>query len=87
MVNLLQNVNSEAMERDATITLESASSRTLKVDLEKMSLCDPVATEQTNAPMSDSDTNADDDNDGGFSRWSQLMTSLSSETPSLKNWC
>ncbi|CAK9858399.1 unnamed protein product [Sphagnum jensenii] len=61
-----QNVSSEAMERNGAVTLESASSGTLKVDLEKMSLCDPVATEQTNVPVSDSDTDADDDNDGGL---------------------
>ncbi|CAK9200261.1 unnamed protein product [Sphagnum troendelagicum] len=64
MVNLRQNVSSEALERDVAVTLESASSETLEVDLEKMSLCDPVVTGQTNAPVSDSDTNADDDSDG-----------------------
>ncbi len=45
MVNLLQNVNSKALERNVAVTLESASSETLEVDLEKMSLCDPVVTE------------------------------------------
>ncbi|CAK9196543.1 unnamed protein product [Sphagnum troendelagicum] len=66
MVNLLQNVSSEALERDVAVTLESASSETLEVDLEKMSLCDPVVTEQTNAPVLDSDTYADGDSDGGL---------------------
>jgi len=45
MVNLLQNVSSKALERNVAVTLESASSETLEVDLEKMSLCDPVVTE------------------------------------------
>jgi hypothetical protein len=49
------------MERDAAVTLESASSEILEVDLEKMSLCEP-----TNVPVSDSDTDADDDSDGGL---------------------
>ena len=39
-------------------TLESASSEILEVDLEKMTLCEP-----TNMPVSDSDTNTDDDTD------------------------
>jgi hypothetical protein len=66
MVNLLQNVSSEALKCDPAITLESASSETLAVDLGKVSLCDPVVTEQTNALMSDSDTDADDDSEGGL---------------------
>jgi predicted aspartyl protease len=61
VVNLLQNVSSETMERDAAITLESASSEILEVDLEKMTLCEP-----TNMPVSDFDTDADDDGDGGL---------------------
>ncbi len=52
------------MERDAAVTLESASFEILEVDLEKMSLCDPVETEPTSVPMSYSDT--DDDSDGGL---------------------
>jgi hypothetical protein len=64
MVNLLQNVSSETMERDAAVTLESASSEILEVDLEKMSLCDPVETKPTNVPVSNSDT--DDDSDEGL---------------------
>jgi hypothetical protein len=53
------------MERDAAVTLESASSEILEVDLKKM-LCDPGETEPTNVPVSDSDTDADDDSDGGL---------------------
>ncbi|CAN5961470.1 unnamed protein product [Sphagnum jensenii] len=52
------------MERDVAVTLESASSEILEVDIEKMSLCDPVETERTNVSMLDSDT--DDDSDGGL---------------------
>jgi hypothetical protein len=61
VVNLLQNVSSETVERDVAVTLESASSEILEVDLEKMSLCEP-----TNVPMSNSDIDADDDSDGGL---------------------
>ncbi len=64
VVNLLQNVSSETMEHDAVVTLESASSEILEVDLKKMSLCDPVETEPTSVPVSYSDTN--DDSDGGL---------------------
>jgi hypothetical protein len=64
VVNLLQNVSSETMESDAAITLESASSEILEVDLKKMSLCDPVETEPTSVPVSYFDTN--DDSDGGL---------------------
>jgi hypothetical protein len=49
------------MERDAAVTLESASSEILEVDLKKMSLCEP-----TNVPVSDFDTDVDDDSDGGL---------------------
>jgi hypothetical protein len=49
------------MEHDAAVTLESASSEILEVDLEKMTLCGP-----TNMPVSDFDTDADDDGDGGL---------------------
>jgi hypothetical protein len=66
MVNLLQNVSSEALKCDAVITLDSASSETLAVDLGKVSLCDPIVTKQTNALMSDSNTDADDDSEGGL---------------------
>ncbi|CAM6004364.1 unnamed protein product [Sphagnum balticum] len=61
-----ENVSSEALKCDAAITLDSASSETLAVDLGKVLLCDPVVTEQTNAWMSNSDTDADDDNEGGL---------------------
>ncbi len=45
MVNLLQNVNSEALEHDATVASKSASSETLEVDIGKMSLYDSVVNE------------------------------------------
>jgi hypothetical protein len=61
VVNLLQNVSLKTVERDAAVTLESASSEILEVDREKMSLCEPM-----NVLVSDSDTDADDDNDGGL---------------------
>jgi hypothetical protein len=64
VVNLLQNMSSETMERDAAVTLESASSKILEVDLEKMLLCDLVETEPMSVPVSDSDT--DDDSDEGL---------------------
>jgi hypothetical protein len=64
MVNLLQNMSSKTMERDAAVTLESASSEILEVDLKKWSLCDPMKTERTSVPVSDSDT--DDDSDEGL---------------------
>jgi hypothetical protein len=66
MVNLLQNVSSEAVEHDATVTLKSASPETLEVDLGKMSLYDSVMNKHANVPVSDSDTNADDDNEEGL---------------------
>jgi hypothetical protein len=66
VVNLLQNVSSEALKCDAAITLENASSETLAVDLGKVSLCDPVVTKQMNALMSDLNTDADDDSEGGL---------------------
>jgi hypothetical protein len=64
VVNLLHKMSSETMERDAAVTLESASSEILEVDLEKMSLCDPMETEPTSVLVSDSDI--DDDSDGGL---------------------
>ncbi len=66
MVNLLQNVNSEALEHDAAVTSKSASSETLEVDLGKMSLYDSVVNEQVNVPKSKSDTDADDDGEEGL---------------------
>ncbi len=66
MVNLLQNVNSEALEHDAVVALKSASSETLEVDLGKMSLYDSIVNEQVNVPKSESDTDADDDGGKGL---------------------
>ncbi|CAK9232766.1 unnamed protein product [Sphagnum troendelagicum] len=41
----LPNVNSEALEHDATVASKSASSETLEVDIGKMSLYDSVVNE------------------------------------------
>ncbi|CAK9256399.1 unnamed protein product [Sphagnum jensenii] len=46
MVNLLQNVNSETLEHEAVVTVKSASSEALEVDLGKMLLYDSVMDEQ-----------------------------------------
>jgi predicted aspartyl protease len=45
MVNLLQNVNSETLEHEATVTVKSTSSKALEVDLGKMLLYDFVMDE------------------------------------------
>ncbi|CAK9253747.1 unnamed protein product [Sphagnum jensenii] len=66
MVNLLQNVNSEALEHDAAVTSKSASSETLEVDLGKMSLYDSVVNEQVNVLKLESNTDADDDSEEGL---------------------
>ncbi len=66
MVNLLQNVSSEALEHDVAVTLKNASPETLKMDLGKMPLCDYVVTRQTNVLVSDSDTDTDDGNKEGL---------------------
>ncbi len=66
MVNLLQNVNSKALEHDAAVASKSASSETLEVDLGKMSLYDSVVNEQENVPKSESDTDADGDGEEGL---------------------
>jgi hypothetical protein len=63
VVNLLQNVRLKAVEHDAAITLKNVSPETLEVNLGKMSLCDSIMTEQTNMPMSESDTNTGDDSE------------------------
>ncbi len=66
MVNLLQNVNSETLEHEAAITVKSASSKALEVDLGKVLLYDSVVDEQVNVPKSESDTDADDDSEKGL---------------------
>jgi hypothetical protein len=63
VVNLLQNVSPEAVEHDAAITLKNVSPEALEVNPGKTSLCDSLATEQTNMPMSKSDTNTSDDSE------------------------
>jgi predicted aspartyl protease len=63
VVNLLQNVSSEAVEHDVVVTLKHVSPETLEVNLGKMSLCDSVVNEQTNMPMSESDTDTGDDSE------------------------
>jgi hypothetical protein len=76
MVNLLQNVSSEAVEHDATVTLKSASPETLEVDLGKMSLYDSVVNKQANVSVSESDTDADDDSEEGL----QLVEPIDEES-------
>jgi hypothetical protein len=66
MVNLLQNVSSEAVEHDATVTLKSASPEALEVDLGKMSLYDSVVNKHADVPVSESDTDVDNDSEEGF---------------------
>ncbi len=66
MVNLLQNVSSEAVEHDATVTLKSASPETLDVDLGKMSLYDSVVNKLANVLVSEFDTDADTDSEEGL---------------------
>jgi hypothetical protein len=59
-------VSSEALGRDAAVTLKSASSKALEVELGKMSLHDPVVNKQANMSMSESDTDADDASEEGL---------------------
>jgi len=75
VVNLLQNVSSEALEHDAAVTLKSTSFETLEVDLGKMSLYDSVVNKQANVPKSESDIDVDDDSEEGF----QLMETINEE--------
>ncbi|CAK9856367.1 unnamed protein product [Sphagnum jensenii] len=63
MVNLLQNVNSETLEHEAAVTVKSASSEALEMDLRKMLLYDSVMDEEVKVPKSESDTDADDDSE------------------------
>jgi hypothetical protein len=67
MVNLLQNVSSEALEHDVTVTLKSASLEALEVDLGRMSLFDFVVDKQVEVPASESDNDADNDSEEGLS--------------------
>jgi len=76
VVNLLQNVSSEALEHDAAVTLKSTSFETLEVDLGKMSLYDSVVNKQANVPKSESDIDVDDDSEEGF----QLMETINEES-------
>jgi hypothetical protein len=67
MVNLMQKMSSEALERDTYTALESTPPNgDLDVDFGNLLLCDPIVTGQTNTLVSDSDTDADDDGEGGL---------------------
>jgi predicted aspartyl protease len=66
MVNLLQKMSPKTLEHDVAVTLKSASSETLEVDLGKMSLYDSVVNKQADVPVSESDTDADDDGEEGL---------------------
>jgi hypothetical protein len=67
MVNLMQKMSSEALERDTNIVLESTPPKgDLDVDFGNLSLCDPIVIGQTDKLVSDSNTDADDDGEGGL---------------------
>ncbi len=60
-------MSSQVLEHDVAVTLEGASpDEALEVDLGNMSLYDHIVTEQTNTLVSDSNTDADDDGEGGL---------------------
>ncbi len=66
VVNLLQNVSSEAVEHDATVAMKSASPEALEVDLGKMSLYDSDVNKQADVLVSEFDTDADTDSEEGL---------------------
>jgi hypothetical protein len=60
-------MNSEALDRDVDVALEDTHlNEDLDVDFGNLSLCDPIMTGQTNTLVSDSDTDAYDDCEGGL---------------------
>ncbi|CAK9870502.1 unnamed protein product [Sphagnum jensenii] len=60
-------MNSEALVRDAIVALEDTHlNGGLDMDFGNSSLCDPIMTGQMDMMVSDSDTNADDDCEGGL---------------------
>jgi hypothetical protein len=66
MVNMLQRMNSETLMQDVAAALENTHlNGNLDVDIGNPSLCDPIMTGQMDALVSDSNTNANDDCDGG----------------------
>jgi hypothetical protein len=76
MVNMLQKMNSKALDQDADVALEDTHlNGNLDVDFGNPSLCDPIMTGQTDTLVSDSDTDADDDCEGGL----QLVEPINDE--------
>jgi hypothetical protein len=67
MVNMLQRMNSEILMRDVATALENTHlNGDLDVDIGNPSLCDPIMAGQMDALVSNSDTDAYDDCEGGF---------------------
>jgi len=67
MVNMLQKMNLEALVRDADVVLEGTHlNGNLDVDFGNLLLCDPIMTGQTDTMVSDSNTDVDDDCEGGL---------------------
>ncbi len=69
-VNLLQNVNVESREQDATIDTRGTSCETLEVNLEKLSLGSPDMDKRENVSVSETDT--DDDSEEGLQPVEQI---------------
>ncbi len=66
MVNMLQRMNSEILGRDVAVALEAKPlNGDLDVDFGKLSLGDPILTEQTDTMVSDLDTDTAEDCEGG----------------------
>jgi hypothetical protein len=67
MVNMLQIMNSETLMQDVAIALENTHlNGNLDVDIGNPSLCDPIMARQMDALVSDLDTDANDDCEGGL---------------------
>jgi len=67
MVNMLQRMNLETLMQDVAAALENTHlNGDLDVDIGNPSLCDPIMAGQMDALVSDSDTDADDDCEGGL---------------------
>jgi len=67
MVNMLQRMNSETLMQDVAAALENTHlNGDLDVDIGNPSLCDPIMAGQMDALVSESNTDADDDCEGGL---------------------
>jgi hypothetical protein len=67
MVNMLQRMNSETLMQDVAAALENTHlNGDLDVDIGNPSLCDPIMAGQMDALVSKSDTDVDDDCEGGL---------------------